>query len=332
MPNTAADPAVTPVAVGILENARHQVLVTRRADDKHQGGKWEFPGGKIHAGEGMPDALARELQEELGIHLHSARPLRRVHHAYPDKTVLLDVWRVDDYTGEPHGREGQPLRWVSLAELETLELPEADRPIVQALKLPPLYLISNAARCGATEFLDRLERALRAGARLLQLREPDLSEPDYRALARATIDLARRYGARILLNAPPALVTECGADGVHLNSRRLMEAKTRPLPASRLVAASCHNEAELRQAARVGADFVVLSPVRTTASHPRATVLGWGEFARLRQGSDVPVYALGGLRPGDLPQARSCGAHGIAMISGVWQAASIEAAVAEALG
>ena len=101
MPSTAVD--VIAVAVGIVEDVHGRVLVARRAENKHQGGKWEFPGGKINVGETIPVALARELHEELGINLQAACPLLRVRHRYPDQTVLLDVWRVTEYTGEPHG-------------------------------------------------------------------------------------------------------------------------------------------------------------------------------------------------------------------------------------
>jgi len=329
MPSIAPD--VTAVAVAILESASHQFLVARRPHDKHQGGKWEFPGGKIHAGETLPEALARELNEELGITLRAACPLLRVRHAYPNETVLLDVWRVTDYTGEPYGREDQPLRWVTAAELDRLDLPDADRPIVRALQLPPHYFITDSRRYGETEMLALMERALRAGARLLQLREPHLSQEAYVTYARRVTALAHRYGAWVLLNADPVLVEICGADGVHLDSRRLMGLAERPLPQTYRVAASCHNAAQLAQSVCVGADFALLSPVLTTVSHPGEESLGWDEFARLRMHSDVPVYALGGMRPEHLPEARRRGAQGVAMIGGIWEAPSISAAVEKML-
>ncbi|HJW81064.1 MAG TPA: Nudix family hydrolase [Acidiferrobacterales bacterium] len=325
MPSTAPD--ATAVAVGIVENAQHQVLVAQRPGHKHQGGKWEFPGGKIHAGEAVPEALTRELHEELGITLRAACPLQRLHHAYPDQSVLLDVWRVTDYTGDPHGREGQPLRWVTPQELASLDLPAADLPIVRALQLPTLYLITDARRYGKAGMLVLIERALTAGARLLQLREPYMSAEEYTEYARVVTALAHRYDARVLLNADPALVAACNADGVHLNNRRLMALQNRPLPQSCLVAVSCHDANELAQAARIGADFALLSPVLPTASHPHAVPLGWEGFLRLRMHSDVPVYALGGMLPEHLTKARCMGASGLAMIRGLWEAPSIEQAV-----
>jgi 8-oxo-dGTP diphosphatase len=328
MPSTAPD--VIPVAVGIIENAQRQILVAQRPGHKHQGGKWEFPGGKIHVGEQVPEALARELHEELGIILRAACPLQRIHHAYPDKTVLLDVWRVTDYTGEVHGREGQPLRWVTPEELTSLDLPAADHPIVRALQLPPLYLISDSRRYGKDAMLVLIERALVAGVRLLQLREPHMSTEEYTEFARSVVALAHRHSANVLLNADPALVSVCGADGVHLSSRRLMALSGRPLSRAGMVAASCHNISELTQASLLGVDFSVLSPVLPTNSHPQASVLGWDGFLRLRLHSDVPVYALGGVQPEHLNLARRMGAQGLAMIRGFWEAPSLELA-AEAM-
>lgn len=325
MPSTVLD--VTAVAVGIIENAQHQVLVAQRPEHKHQGGKWEFPGGKIHVGETVHEALTRELHEELGITLRSACPLQRVRHVYPDKSVLLDVWRVTDYTGELHGREGQPLRWVTPQGLDDLDLPAADLSIVRTLQLPPLYLITDSHRYGKNGMLALIERALSAGARLLQLREPQLPIEEYTEYARTVIELAHQYGARVLLNADPSLVAACGADGVHLNSHRLMALQGRPLSQVCLVAASCHDIAELEQASRIGVDFAVLSPVLPTASHPHVTPLGWDGFLRVRMQSEVPVYALGGMLPEHLHVARVMGAQGMAMIQGLWEASSVELAV-----
>src|SRR5947207_14942167 len=103
MPITAADQPVH-VAVGVVAD-RKGFFITRRASTAHQGGKWEFPGGKVHAGESAFAALQRELHEELGIEVREARPLMQTHHAYLDKKVLLDVRWVTACAGDAHGRE-----------------------------------------------------------------------------------------------------------------------------------------------------------------------------------------------------------------------------------
>lgn len=132
--NSTTEQIFLHVVVGIVTGADGTVLITRRPDDVHQGGLWEFPGGKVEHGESTIEALGRELHEELGIMLRAAEPLLQVDHAYPDRRVLLDVWRVTDFQGEPHGREGQPLVWVSLDEIERFAFPAADAPIVAALR------------------------------------------------------------------------------------------------------------------------------------------------------------------------------------------------------
>ncbi len=132
------------VAVGIVVHAAGAVLITRRPDHVHQGGLWEFPGGKVESGESPESALRRELHEELGITVQAAEPWLQVRHAYPDQTVLLEVWRVTAYTGEPHGREGQPLIWASPAELETFAFPAADQPILAALQQLGIQIAQQA--------------------------------------------------------------------------------------------------------------------------------------------------------------------------------------------
>jgi 8-oxo-dGTP diphosphatase len=119
------------VAVGVVENPDGKVFICRRTDGQHQAGKWEFPGGKVESGEGMPAALIRELAEEIGIEAQLCEPLLQIEHDYPDKSVLLDVWRVTAFEGEPYGREGQAALWVERDALLNYEFPEANQPITR---------------------------------------------------------------------------------------------------------------------------------------------------------------------------------------------------------
>jgi len=130
----SAEPRVVRVAVGIVADADGAILITRRPDRVHQGGLWEFPGGKVETGETVDAALGRELHEELGIVIQSAEPLLEVWHSYPEKTVVLEVWRVTAYLGEPHGREGQPLLWILPEALADFTFPAADGPIIARLR------------------------------------------------------------------------------------------------------------------------------------------------------------------------------------------------------
>ena len=121
------------VAVGVITSPDRRVLIARRPEHIHQGGLWEFPGGKVEGGESLHSALARELAEELGIVIGPIEPLLEVRHDYGDKSVFLDVWLVREYRGRPRGLEGQPLRWVAPGELADFDFPEANRPIVEAI-------------------------------------------------------------------------------------------------------------------------------------------------------------------------------------------------------
>lgn len=122
------------VAVGVLLDSSDRVLIARRHSGAHQGGLWEFPGGKLEKAESVFNALQREFEEELAVCIEAASPLMQVTHDYGDKRVLLDVWRVERYSGEPSAQEGQPLRWVSAAGLGDYRFPEANLAIVAMLQ------------------------------------------------------------------------------------------------------------------------------------------------------------------------------------------------------
>lgn len=303
------------VVVGIIQDATGRVLVARRPLTKVGGGLWEFPGGKIHGGESEEAALRRELDEELGI---VARRCELLPHfrADPPPTVALSFWRVHDYQGVPHGREGQELRWCALDGLAALPFLPADRPIFPRLTLPSLYLVSDVERLGKELFEERLRAALMRGARLVQLREP-WSTARLCAYARRLRDLCAPYGARCLVNGDPQEVGGC-ADGVHLSSARLWQLSRRPLAPDRLIGASCHSQRDLQKAAEVGCDFAVLSPVMPTQSHPDREPIGWARFAELAAATWLPVYALGGMREQDCREAHQAFAQGVALRSAVF--------------
>ncbi|WP_409421116.1 8-oxo-dGTP diphosphatase MutT [Pseudaeromonas sp. ZJS20] len=122
------------VAVGVIRDAAGRFCICQRHARQHQGGKWEFPGGKVEAGESLPQALARELKEEIGIEVAACEPLLAISHDYGDKQVLLDVWLVSRFSGQAQGLEGQPLRWVSASELADYAFPEANQAIVAHLQ------------------------------------------------------------------------------------------------------------------------------------------------------------------------------------------------------
>ncbi|SCZ50377.1 Nudix family hydrolase [Thiohalomonas denitrificans] len=308
------------VAAAVICDQAGRILIARRAEHRHQGGLWEFPGGKIEPGEAVGSALQRELDEELGVTITDARPLIRIPHDYGDRQVLLDVWRVDGFEGVAHGREGQPVAWVCPEALSQYAFPAANRPIVTAAQLPDLGLITpdpgRPAEWGA--FLRKLESRLNGGIRLVQLRAKALQPSAFRALSEQVAALCHRFGAHLLLNGPVESAEAIPHAGVHLNGARLRELTERPLGPEGWVSAACHDLEELERALSIGVDFVFVSPVLPTASHPGAPTLGWEGLRVLCKASRVPVYALGGLGPADRQRAWQSGAQGIAAIRALW--------------
>ena len=122
------------VAVAAIINTNEEVLLSLRQSHQHQGGLWEFPGGKVECGEAVVDALQREIDEELGLTITQAQPLIKVPYDYDDKSVLLDVWQVEQFDGIPQGQEGQTLRWCAISELIAGDFPAANVPIIAALQ------------------------------------------------------------------------------------------------------------------------------------------------------------------------------------------------------
>lgn len=314
---TEADQAVEriEVAAGVIRDAEGRVLVTQRLAGRHLEGLWEFPGGKIEAGEAPNLALARELYEELGIEAGPMRPLVGVTHAYAEKTVRLRLFEVHSFTGEAQGREGQALKWVTTDELAALEMPAADRPLVRLLDLDMHYSISPSPSrfADAEAFIEAWQACLDSGFRLLRLRPaPDERIPD--SVVEAIAERTKTAGARWLASGELDVVQDWPADGVHLSTRQLIENHRRPIAADKLLAASCHDLEEIHMAAELQADFVTLSPVAATESHPDALPLGWHDFERVVTHAPLPVLALGGMEPDDWGRARAAGAFGVAGI------------------
>jgi len=314
----ADNPVRIHVAAAAVFDDRQRVLICRRPPHTHQGGLWEFPGGKLEPGETIESALRRELMEETGINVTSARPLIRVHHDYPDRRVLLDVWRVERFTGTAAGHEGQPIRWVLPGELKRYRFPAANIPIIKAVSLPDRYLITPEPGTDVDNFLVRLDAAIRRGGVLVQLRVKQSLHTDYRVLVKQALGVCHSRNARLLLNTEPSLALELGADGVHLTSARLLALHERPLDSGYLVGASCHDLKELEHASAMNLDFAVVSPVLETASHPGAKALGFTGLRNLTEQADLPVYALGGMTETDLVRSFDHGAQGIAAIRGLW--------------
>lgn len=302
------------VAAGCLVDGAGRVLIAQRPHGKIAAGQWEFPGGKIEAGETARAALVRELEEELGVTVRVARPLIKVVHAYRERTVELDCWLASAWSGEPQGREQQAFAWVRLDEIDGYPILAADAPILSALRLPAHYVFTPPD-IGAEALLARLPQLPRGA--LLRLRLPALDDVAYAALA-ARVLVAAGGALRVVLDRDPEMVGRLGAAGWHADSGRLAALPSRP--AVPLCLASAHSPAELTRARELGFDAAVLGPVRPTPTHPDASGLGEATAAAWTQAANLPVYWLGGLGPGDLDAVQAHYAQGVAAIRAYWPA------------
>lgn len=328
-PNTEAEDFYRiDIVLGVVYNAaRDKVLVARRPQSSHLGGMWEFPGGKVRSDESAFQALKRELLEEINIDIGDCSPLISFDFDYPGKPLRFSVWKVHGWTGQLAGKEGQLTKWVDISSLAAADFPPANKGIIAACKLPPVYLITPDLDNYTPAFVDELREYVAAGVRLVQYRSKKSNY--HKPVVIELMDICRSRGAELLTNSTPEFAMEVGAGGVHLTSARLLELSERPLPHGSWVAASCHNTHELLHAVKIDVDFCVLSRVRKKGSvaargdSSQAAIfadntLGWDGFSEMVRQIPVPVYALGGMKLSDLDRARQLGGQGIALISDVW--------------
>lgn len=287
------------VAVGVVHNANGEILLSQRAPDKHQGGKWEFAGGKVEPGEQVEQALVREFDEELGIRPTHIHPLIQIPFEYAEHTVLLDVWHIYAFDGKLHAREQQAIQWVPKTQLREFEFPPANHAIIRAIELPKVYFITSDGDFTIPEDFD-----------FVRVRQGSLSDDAYRK----RIDSVLTLNKRVMVDA--AFANEYpDVAGYHLTSQDLYHYQNFERQSHQLLAASTHNEAEIELANKLGVDFSVLSPVKHTASHPDANPIGWEKFAALVKFAQHPVYALGGMTRGDVKTAIQWGGQGVAGVS-----------------
>ena len=305
------------VVAGVLRDTRGRILLARRTEGRDLAGAWEFPGGKVEPRESPDEALARELFEELGIRIGNIEPLICVPQRYANKSIVLDVYTVQSYTGKPKGREKQALAWSPLEKLGSYPIPPADKPVVAALTLPNLLAITPEFYGDKNSYLSCIEQQLVSGVRLIQLRCKSLSTQKLKELAIDVRTLCQEHKGTLFINEDIELakILDCP---VHLKSSQLMQNDISIILSGYPFSSACHNVEELKKAESMAALFAVTGPVLKTNSHPDAEGIGWTRFAKMRNDVSLPIFALGGLGVNDISDARQHGAQGVAGIRQFW--------------
>ncbi|NYE28096.1 8-oxo-dGTP diphosphatase [Rhodanobacter sp. K2T2] len=300
------------VMAGLMIDGEGRVLLAERPQGKHLAGFWEFPGGKLEAGELPLEALARELREELGIELQSAQPLIRVPWTYDDRRLVLDAWRVDAWLGAPQSLEGQALQWCYPAAIDPESMTPADRPILQALRLPATYAVSPAdvAFDQRDVWLKRIREVFSRGVRLLLLRLPLWPVESVRELARDLLPAAQAHDVQLVLDGDIEGARMLGV-GVQLSSEQGALLSERPLPWRQLVGVSCHAASQLAKATQIQADFATWSMGTESVAESLDASGAWTNFQSLAEEASLPVYADGDTVAMSMDRAKSSGAQGI---------------------
>jgi 8-oxo-dGTP diphosphatase len=310
---TSPTPSIIVVA-GIIRGSGH-ICLSKRADHQHQGGCWEFPGGKVEPGETLGAALARELEEELGMVDAISTPFMTIAHQYDDLHVTLHFRDVHAWQGEPEGKEGQSVQWFVPQALAGLRFPAANQPVVNAIRLPEQLVISPED-ISLHELLAGIDR-LDAGRQGLYLRQwSDHAEVS------TIVGLCNKKGLKVWLRASgpqsEVIAKALGVFALHFPGRVLAQLDERPA-FDGITSAAVHDLASRDKAVSLGLDMALVSPVLPTPTHPGKPALGWPQAEVLMKGTPLACYALGGVMPGDLVSARDYGAVGVAGIRAFWR-------------
>jgi len=311
------------VVVAIIKNSKHEVLVSRRKSDTHLGDLLEFPGGKVEKNETSANSLRRELLEELNIQLIKSTPLIQVPYVYSDRKILLDAYLVSEYSGDVTAHEGQKIYWKSIDSLNDDDFPAANYGLIRALKLPKIFPVTPSYSQDPGNFLMKFENVVsQDSVNIIQLRSHELGSSEYMKLAKKCAVLCGDYEVQLILNSEVNSLNESQIAGIHLTSNKLLSTKTRPLDATKLVGASCHDQKEVEHANMLGLDYIFIGPVIEKNFSENSKTLEWDGFAALSKHSLIPAYAIGGLSESDIDVCVNHGGQGIAAIRSFWDLAT----------
>ncbi len=317
--STNSDKNYIHVVVGIVFNNQQECLLSRRPAGTHLGGLLEFPGGKVEKQESAENALRRELLEEVGISVSAFTPLIQIPYSYDDRDILLNVFLVDEFTGNVKAREGQELFWKKVVSLKVTDFPAANFGVLRALQLPNIFPITPNYSTDPDNFLKRFEKVLcRENIQIIQLRSHELDESDFVKLAKKCTELCKKHDVVLVLNREIGILDQISNANIHLTSYRLLEASKKPCTGQSIVGASCHNLQEIEHANELELDYIILGPVIEKSTVETSVGMGWGAFSELTKASLIPVFAVGGLGVQDEDTCIKNGGQGIAAIRGLW--------------
>ena len=184
--------------------------------------------------------------------------------------------------------------------------------------LPNIMMITGENPLKENDFVNKIILHIENGIQLIQLRAKYLNETQFKSLAKKVLTATNKHNVKIILNAHYNILNELNADGIHLTSELLMSLKRRPLSKKHIISAACHDMSQLIRAQQIGVDFVTLSPVLPTNTHPEAEPLGWENFSNYCMSVQMPIFGLGGLTTQDLELVCASGGYGLAAINSLW--------------
>jgi 8-oxo-dGTP diphosphatase len=307
MQNT--EPKIIKVAAGILINSKNEVLISQRLSSQPWPNYWEFPGGKVEENESLEECLSRELFEEIGINPVSYSEWITREFLQDDRIIKITFFKIIRWAGEIKKKEVNDYKWIDVEKISSW--PKKILPkniyVLKALRLPSYYLITNFF-----EDENFIIKVINSKDIWVQFREPFLSIDKIHCSYEV---LKQRCTSKILINSRHKDVIIC-KHGIHFTSKDLNNIEK--LDKKIINCASVHNLDEVNRANKLGFDFIVLSQIKKTLSHPEREGMGWDKFKKIVNHSDVPVYALGGLSPSDLVEAHKNGAVGISSQRDGW--------------
>ena len=304
------------VSVAVLINTNHQVLLAQRPPSKPWEGWWEFPGGKIEKNETSVDALYREIYEEIGVKITQFEKWVTRSFTFRGNHITLHFFKVFKWEGKVTAKENQKLVWTYLQKPKVSPILPANLFIQKAFDIPKYYAITNLSETSKKVFFNRLQKKISDGLKMVQVREKNISYNEFKIFSREVIKVCKKKNVKVIINSDVNLAYELKADGVHLTSKDLLNIKI--IPKDLIVSASCHTKDEVDFADKLNINFLVLSAVKKTLSHPGIQPIGWNKFRKIVNIVNTPIFALGGLGINDYEVALNSGAIGIASQRLIW--------------